>query len=262
MAGAPGLELWGPYAEGDEIREAILEAGQEFGIVAVGARAYASNTFESGWIPSPLPAVYTGESMKSYREWLPAGGYEGSGSIGGSFVSDRIEDYYLTPYELGYGPFVKFDHDFVGREALQKMVDQGRPQRKKVTFEWHGDDFARILSSPTRSQGNSKYFDLPNANYASSSFDLVSKNGKPVGLSMFTGYSDNEKVALSLGVVNADVMVGDELTLVWGEENGGTRKPTVERHTQTEVRVRVAPTPYARDAREVYSQGGWRARQS
>src|SRR5689334_9727171 len=29
MAGAPGLEIWGPYAEGDEIREYILEAGRE-----------------------------------------------------------------------------------------------------------------------------------------------------------------------------------------------------------------------------------------
>ena len=61
MAGAPGLEIWGPYAEGDEIRDAILEAGEEFGIVPVGSRAYGSNTLESGWIPSPLPAVYTGE---------------------------------------------------------------------------------------------------------------------------------------------------------------------------------------------------------
>ena len=33
---------------------------------------------ESGWIPSPLPAVYTGESMKTYRQWLPAGGGAGS----------------------------------------------------------------------------------------------------------------------------------------------------------------------------------------
>ena len=71
--------------------------------VPVGARAYATNTLESGWIPSPLPAVYTGEKMKAYREWLPAEGYEGGGSIGGSFYSENIEDYYLTPYELGYG---------------------------------------------------------------------------------------------------------------------------------------------------------------
>src|SRR6185437_12946304 len=42
MAGEPGLEIWGPWAEGDEIRNAILEAGKEFGIVAVGSRAYAT----------------------------------------------------------------------------------------------------------------------------------------------------------------------------------------------------------------------------
>src|SRR2546430_883949 len=75
MAGAPGLEIWGPYAEGEEIREAILAAGKDFGIRHVGNRAYATNTLESGWIPSPLPAVYTGDKMKSYRKWLPAGGY-------------------------------------------------------------------------------------------------------------------------------------------------------------------------------------------
>jgi vanillate/3-O-methylgallate O-demethylase len=49
------------------------------------------------------------------------------------------------------------------------------------------------------------------------------------------------------------------LTAVWGEENGGSGKATVERHTQTEVRVKFAPVPYARDAREGYHQG-WRTR--
>ena len=75
----PGLEIWGPYAEREEIREALIEAGRDFGLYQVGARAYSSNTLESGWIPSPLPAVYTGDAMKSYREWLPANGYEGTG---------------------------------------------------------------------------------------------------------------------------------------------------------------------------------------
>ena len=262
MAGEPGLEVWGPYEERDEIRAAILEAGKDFGIVAVGSRTYASNTLESGWIPSPLPAVYTGEKMKKYREWLPAAGYEGTGSIGGSFVSDNIEDYYLTPYELGYGPFVKFDHDFVGREALEKMVKDGRPQRKKVTFEWNGDDLGKVYASLfDRGSEPCKFFDLPIANYASSSYDSVTMGGKVVGFSMFTGYSHNERCGLSLGVVDANINEGDVLTLVWGEENGGTRKPTVERHRQCEVRVQVAPVPYARDAREAYHTG-WRTRQS
>lgn len=259
MAGAPGLELWGPYEEREEIRAAILKVGKDHGLVPVGSRAYSSNTLESGWIPSPLPAVYTGARMKSYREWLPAAGYEGTASIGGSFVSSNIEDYYLTPDDLGYGPFVKFDHEFIGREALEAFArDSVRPLRKKVTFEWNGDDLAKVLGSVVdRTSEPSKFFDLPNANYASSSFDAVTRDGKIVGLSMFTGYSHNERCGLSLGVVDSSINEGDALSLVWGEQNGGTRKSTVERHRQREVRVRVAPTPYSRDVRESYHEG-WR----
>src|ERR1700693_156380 len=234
MAGAPGLEVWGPYAEGDEIRDAILEAGREFDLVPVGSRAYASNALESGWIPSPLPAVYTGEKMKTYREWWPATGYEATGSIGGSFVSDNIEDYYMSPYELGYGPFVKLDHDFIGREALEKMAKA--PHRRKVTFEWNGNDVARIFASLlVPGSEHYKYFDLPLANYASSSYDTITRKGKVIGLSMFAGYSYNERTALSLGVVDPDIKTGTVVTLVWGEENGGTSKPPVERHKQREL---------------------------
>ncbi|MBV9361674.1 MAG: aminomethyltransferase family protein, partial [Betaproteobacteria bacterium] len=145
MAGAPGLEIWGPYAEREKIRAAIVVAGRDFGLKEVGARAYATNTCESGWIPSPLPAVYTGEKMKKYREWLPANSYEATGSMGGSMNSTRIEDYYVTPYEMGYGGFVKFDHDFIGREALEKM--EHNAHRRKVTFEWNGDDVSTIMAS-------------------------------------------------------------------------------------------------------------------
>jgi vanillate/3-O-methylgallate O-demethylase len=259
MSGEPGLEIWGPYEEGEEIREAILEAGREFGIVPVGARAYATNTLESGWIPSPLPAVYTDERMKTYREWLPASGYEATGSIGGSFVSQNIEDYYLTPYELGYGPFVKFDHDFIGREALEKVAN--KPHRKKVTFAWSSDDVTKIFHSMFQPGGESyKYIDLPLSNYASASYDKVTKGGKVVGFSMFSGYSYNERSMLSLGTVDPDIEVGDVLTLVWGEENGGTKKTTVERHKQMEIRVKVSPVPYSADARQHYAEG-WRTKQ-
>jgi vanillate/3-O-methylgallate O-demethylase len=252
MAGAPGLEIWGPYDEGEEIRETILQAGEEFGLVPVGSRAYATNTLESGWIPSPLPAVYTGDTMKAYREWLPASGYEATASIGGSFVSSNIEDYYLTPYELGYGSFVKFDHDFIGREPLEKKSKA--PHRRKVTFAWNAEDVTKIFGS-LLGPGTEpfKYLELPLSNYASSSYDkVVGAGGKTVGLSMFGGCSYNERTMLSLGVVDPDVKIGDELTLVWGEEGGGTAKTTVERHKQTEVRVVVSPVPYAAVVRTGY----------
>src|SRR5579863_4302195 len=256
MAGAPGLEVWGPYEEREEIRSAIVEAGKEFGLAQVGSRAYATNTLESGWIPSPLPAVYTGDKMKAYREWLPATSYEGTGSLGGSFVSSNIADYYVTPYEMGYGPFVKFDHDFIGREALEKISKE--PQRKKVTFAWNADDVAKVQRSMLGPiEQRNKYIDLPLSNYASASYDQVLIGGKLAGLSMFSGYSYNEGSMLSLGIVEHDVQIGTEVTLLWGEEGGGTRKATVERHKQAEIRAVVSPVPYAKTAREEYA-AGWR----
>ncbi|OYU72750.1 MAG: glycine cleavage system protein T, partial [Alphaproteobacteria bacterium PA3] len=83
MAGQPGFELFGPMAEGDAVHAALVEAGKAHGMRLVGGRAYSSNTLESGWIPSPLPAIYTGEKLKGFREWLGADSYEATGSIGG-----------------------------------------------------------------------------------------------------------------------------------------------------------------------------------
>ena len=258
MAGAPGLEIWGPYEEREEIRETIAEAGREFGLAQVGARAYATNTLESGWIPSPLPAIYTGERMKPYREWLSESSYEASGSLGGSFYSNNIEDYYVTPYEIGYGSFVNFDHDFIGKEALEKMAD--RPHRRKVTFAWNADDVGAVFRSMLNpDEPHYKYIDLPLSNYASASFDKIVQDGRIVGASMFAGYSYNERAMLSLGIADPDIAIGDEVTLVWGEADGGSSKTTVERHEQIEIRAIVSPAPYSKVARETYAQG-WRNR--
>ncbi len=256
MAGSPGLEIWGPYEEEDYIREKILEAGEEFGLIPVGSRAYPSNTLESGWIPSPLPAIYTGDELKSYREWLPANSYEATGAIGGSFVGQSIEDYYLNPWELGYGPFVKFDHDFIGADALKKVNPD--EQRKKVTLEWNAEDMKTITGSLFNPEGpNYKFFDLPLANYANSNYDaVVDADGNTVGLSMFTGYSYNEKKGLSLATVDHEIPLGTELHVKWGEDPN-TDKTTVEPHQQFKARVIVSPVPYSQMSRETYATG-WR----
>ncbi|MFJ8813835.1 vanillate/3-O-methylgallate O-demethylase [Amycolatopsis thermoflava] len=257
MAGAPGLEIWGPYETYDKIRDAILEAGREFGLEPCGARAYSCNTLESGWIPSPLPAVYTSEELRAYREWLPAESYEATNALAGSFVSDDIRDYYLNPWELGYGSFVKFDHDFIGRDALAAIDPE--TQRRKVTLAWNAEDVGKLLANPVAKDGPVyQFFDLPNANYGSSNFDSVTDaDGNLVGLSLFTGYSANERTALSLATVNPDVPLGAEVTVVWGEPGGGSRKTTVQPHEQFAVRAIVSPAPYSAMARESY-QPGWR----
>jgi vanillate/3-O-methylgallate O-demethylase len=204
-----------------------------------------------------MPAVYSGDKMKPFRQWLPAKGYEATASLGGSFTSNNIEDYYLTPWDLGYGFMVKFDHDFIGREALEKVAPN--PRRKKVTLAWNGDDVTRSLGSMfSKDQDPYKWIDFPLTNYASLSYDKVLKNGKLVGLSTFSSYSFNERAMLSLGIVENEFSeVGTEVTLVWGEEGGGSAKPTVERHRQIEIRATVGPVPYGQQAREAYATG-WR----
>ena len=250
MSGVPGLELFGPWEEREDVRAAIVEAGRDFGLRQVGSRVYATNTLESGWIPCPLPAVFTGDGLKAYREWLPAEGYEGTGSLGGSFYSEDIADYYLTPHDLGYWPFVKFDHDFVGREALQAMGEE--PPRRKVTLAWNGEDVANAIGTLFEPGEPAKYIDIPLSNYATWPNDKVLRDGTLVGVSTFSGYSYNERSFLSLAVVDADVEPGAEVTLVWGEEDGGSAKPVVERHVQAELRAIVSPAPYSETIRTSY----------
>jgi len=252
MVGQPGWELFGPWEYGDAVRDAIVEAGQEFGIRHVGSRAYPTSCLESGWIPSPLPAIYVGEEMKRYRQWLSGKSYEVMASLGGSYYSNNITDYYLNPYELGYGPFVKFDHDFVGRAAVEKMA--GNRNRKKVTLVWNDKDLAGVFQTLFHAgEDAAKYVDLPIANYATLPYDKVLVDGKIVGISTYTGYTYNERAMVSLAMLDVDhTALSTEVTVVWGEEGRGSSKPTVERHSQTKIRATVAPAPISDVARSAY----------
>jgi len=260
MAGQPGFEFYGPWDDGEAVRQALIAAGQEFGMRLVGGRAYSSNTLESGWIPSPLPAVYSGDSLKAYREWLPGSSYEANASIGGSFYSDRIEDYYFTPWDLEYGHILKFDHDFIGREALEKKAEE--PKRKKVTLALDNGDVLQCIGTQLFDPNRAKYMDFPSAVYAMHPFDRVMVGDKIAGVSTWVGYSSNERRMLTLAVLDEEYATpGTEVVFVWGEEGGGSSKPTVESHKQMEIRGVVSPVPYAEVARKSYSGvDDWRSK--
>jgi glycine cleavage system aminomethyltransferase T len=258
MAGQPGYELFGPWEDYAAVHGALVEAGKNDGLTLVGGRAYSSNTLESGWLPSPLPATFTGDSqmMKDYRAWASGTSYAGTCSIGGSYVPDSIDGYYLTPWDIGYGHIVKFDHDFVGREALERMANETHKQ--KVTLALDNEDVMRVISSVLAEGDRAKYMEFPSAVYAMHPFDAVKCDGKVIGVSTWIGYSSNEGKMLSLAMIDpAYVEFGKEVTLVWGEPNGGTTKPTVEPHVQTEIKAIVSPVPYSKVARDSYADS-WR----
>ncbi len=198
-----------------------------------------------------MPVTFT------FGEWLSAR------SVIGDTLAE-LGDVYpnlwtITP-EIGatLGEFrAKFDHDFIGREALEKIDPAA--QRKKVTLAWNAEDISDVFASMFDTENDPyQFFDVPNANYGSSSFDkVVDADGTVVGFSMFTGYSANERRALSLATIDPNVPEGTELRLIWGEPNGGSKKTTVTKHRQKEIRVIVSPVPYAVTARNEY-QSGWR----
>ncbi len=220
---------------------------RSFGLLPAGSRAYSSANLESAWVPSPPPAIFTGEGMQEFREWRMA---SRAGSLGGSLYSQDIRDYYTTPYDLGYGSIVAFDHEFPGRAALEQISQA--PPRQKVTLVWNADDIARIVASQLGVGEPAKFIEWPKSRYSLFQSDIVLKDSRQVGISFDCGYIYNDRAFVSLATVeNAYAEPGTEVTLLWGEAPNST-KPTVEPHVQVEVRASVAPAPYWSYARGSY----------
>ena len=247
MAGQPGFELFGPWAEGERVRTALIAAGEGLDLVLVGSKAYSSANLESAWVPSPIPAIFSGEGTDAYREWLPAAR---AGSLAGSFASENIEDFYITPYDIGYGRSVAFDHDFIGRAALERhAADQAR---QKVTLVWNPEDVAAAIQSLLEPGVPAKYIDFPKARYGQHQVDRVLRDGKDVGISHDAGYITNEHAFVSLASIeNEHAAPGTEVEVVWGEDPN-SQKPAVEKHRQVSIRATVQPAPYSAFARENY----------
>jgi vanillate/3-O-methylgallate O-demethylase len=247
MAGTPGFELYGPWDEQAEVRAAIEEAGADLGLRKAGSFAYSTTAQESGWMPMPLPAIYTAPELQGYREWLNGYFLETIGSLGGSLESNNIEDYYVDPIEVGYGNLIDWDRNFVGRDAL--IAKRDNQKRTKVTLEWNDEDVTDTIAASifegARGVGEktARYLALPSPMYATFESDSVLHNGKAVGVSQWNSFSANSGHLISTALVGLEFSEpGTELTLLWGEPN--SKRDTVDDHTVREIRVKVAPSPY------------------
>lgn len=245
MSGHQGVELSGPYEEEEKVRNALLEAGKDDGLLPAGTLAYFSTPLSSAWMAYPVPGIYTGEELRGFREWLSSTGWEANTQLGGSFYSSNIEDYYVTPQELGYENIIKYDHDFIGREALESTPIESH--RKRVTLVWNRDDLKKVFGSQFGDGPRYKSLEFPVAYYAFNQFDEVKNEaGELIGLSSHAGYLNPEGELLSLAMLDRKhVEPGTEVVVTWGEPNGGSRKPQVEKHEQTQIRAIVASAPYA-----------------
>ena len=254
MAGEVGFELQGPFEHAEEIKDALMEAGEDHGMRHLGTRAYKSTPVIVGWVDVYAKALYEHPELEDYREWLPADGFEGTLSIFGSFDSDDITDYYLSPVEAGLENVINFDHDFVGREALEAEVED--PDRTLVTLVWDSLDASDIYNSLFQSGDTLKFADLPRARMRAHYDKVLDKDGDLAGLSRRPAYTYNEREMLSLCTINAEYAEpGTEVALLWDEEDEPS-SPAVEPHERTTVRATVQPAPYVADRRKADGNHG------
>jgi vanillate/3-O-methylgallate O-demethylase len=235
MAAQAGGEFFGPWEHAEAVKQVLLQAGEQVGMLHVGGLAYYTNSIESGWIPTPLPAIYTSPALADYRKFVGLYSYEGQLALKGSFYSDNIEDYYVSPFELGYGRSISFNHDFIGREALEQARDNVR--RTRVTLVWDPSDVDRV-------------FGADHGYIMAHSQDRVEIGSGLVGVSMHTGFLDPYGTILSLALIDEDYAApGTEVNVVWGTHPGHTGKAAPD---FAYIKANVQPSPYTDYARTQY----------
>jgi glycine cleavage system aminomethyltransferase T len=243
MAGTLAYELHGDAEDALDVYNALLLAGEPFGIKQLGSLVYITshhteNGFPNTYVHYP-PAFAEDEAMvehmrstgaltDEYRPWPDL-----RGSMG-----PNLADRFVTPFDLGWFHAVKFDHDFIGRDALEPLADN--PPRKLVTLHWNPDDVVDVYRSLFEPGAQHQVMTLPGDEILKGPMltlfnDKVLKDGETVGMSMGRMYSLYYGAMISIAPVDVEhSALGTELTVLWGDP--GTR--------QKEIRVTVDRFPY------------------
>jgi glycine cleavage system aminomethyltransferase T len=243
MARTLAYELHGGVEDAIPVYNALLKVGAEFGIRRLGQRAYMMNHTEDGFPQAYYHFTYPWLEDADFMGFLKQMGAAEWWSfvwsnLRGSLGSD-VKMRYRTPVELGWTKMIKFDHEFVGRKALEKEV--ASPKRTMVTLEWNTDDVLDVYASEFRPGETYLAFDNPNHAPGTGLWaDQVLQNGTLVGISSGRAHSYNYRKVISLCTIDvAESNLGNELAVVWGEP--GKR--------QKHIRGTVARFPYLNEGR-------------
>jgi vanillate/3-O-methylgallate O-demethylase len=246
MAGTLAYEVHGDIGDARDVYTAIAGAGTDYGLRKLGLQAYMMNHTEDGFPQAnyhfPYP-WYQDPGFAAYLNARPGAGFlnDNPRFVGSMGADPGLR--YRNPVELGWTSMVKFDHDFVGRAALEKMV--ANPKRQMVTLEWSAEDLADIYISQFQDGGPYPQMDRPNDMYYRPGpftyhADQVLRDGKLVGISSGRAISQFYHRMISLCSIDAEFSaLGTEVSVFWGDP--GTR--------QKAVRAKVARFPYLNENR-------------
>jgi glycine cleavage system aminomethyltransferase T len=158
----------------------------------------------------------------------------------GSYEYADISELYRSPVELGWARNIKFDHEFIGRAALEEEV--AHPRRTMVTLVWNAEDVADVYASLLRAGDPYEFMEMPRNLLGSMWVDRVLAEGVDIGASTSRCYSYYFREMLSLATVDVGFAEpGTAVELVWGRPG----------HAQKVIRANVAPAPYKRDNRKI-----------
>lgn len=237
MCGTLAYEVHGKREDALDVYNEILEKGREFGLVRLGRRAYRVVHTEGGF--PQINYHFPFAAREGFWDFMSGVDMYGSGPVtfSGSMIPDP-ELNYRNPVELGWGHMINFDHDFLGKEALQKIA--ANPKRQMVTLEWDPDDVAGIYRCQFSDDACTPMEFCEDFNPYSGSLDyhedaVLDKAGNIIGISSGRMYAPYYKTMISLcSLDTAYAKIGTTVDILWGE--CGTK--------QRKIKAKVARYPY------------------
>jgi len=237
MSGNLAYEVRGPIEEGAAVYDAIYQANREIGIERLGWRTYLVNHVEGGF---PQMCWTFGSAMvieDFYLDMVGRDHWSVNWNRSGSYDPADIRPRLRTPFEVNWDRAVKFDHDFIGRKALEEEAKA--PPHRTVTLRWNAEDVIDIYASLFKPGEEYKSMELPTTptwlDNMLEHADRVTKDGELVGISSGNIYSYYFRESLSMGCIDAALAEpGTELLVEWGD-HGKRIKP---------CRVTVDQFPY------------------
>ena len=251
MTGGLAYEIHGPIEDYAKVYRMVWASGKRFGAVKMGMHAYNMFCHTEGGFPNigqhyPLPWFESGEDLALWLRKRPALANMNINRMLKGSVGKELGIRFMTPFDVGWDFLVNFDHDFRGKEALQRLA--ANPPRQAVTLEWNADDvgaaYAALLTPGNLPLDDiSKQADMPFMEnsfngYVTYRADWVLSGESRVGISAGRIISYNYRSMISLGFIDpAYAEEGTELAILWGTP--GT--------AQMRVRVTVRGVPYNAD---------------
>ncbi|MEL7567443.1 MAG: aminomethyl transferase family protein [Dehalobacterium sp.] len=245
MAGTLAYEVHGDLEDAHEVYNAIFTAGKPFGIRKLGYHTYLMNHTEDGFPQAYYHFPYAWEDDKGFQQYMKEKGTkQGAKPLLRGSMGPDIKLRYRNPVEHGWEKTINFNHDFRGKEALEKLA--AKPNKKMVTLVWNKEDIFDVyrsqfeLGEPYLNMDEPYHFLYHYGNQELWADQVLNEEGKLIGCSSGRAYSYKYREMLSLCPIDVEYSeLGTEVTVVWGE--AGTR--------QKKIKAVVSRFPYLNENR-------------